>query len=93
MQQFCYLSTDSNLRGFFYQCFPFYVVDFLVYKLEAQETLNKGRVSHRSSYKFLIADAFWATRRRKCFAIRTAQRKVLQNTNWESSHSISTLRA
>ena len=48
MQQLCYLSTDSNLPGFFRQYFPFYVVDFLVYKLEAQETLNKGRVSHHS---------------------------------------------
>lgn len=33
---------------FFHQYFPFYVADFLVYKLEAQETLNKGRVSHHS---------------------------------------------
>lgn len=44
-----YLSTDSKVFGFVLnECFSFYVVDFLVYKLEAQETLNKGRVSHQS---------------------------------------------
>lgn len=43
--------------AFFHQCFLFYVVDFLVYKLEAQETLNKGRVSHHSRCTFLEVDA------------------------------------
>lgn len=43
------LSTNSKVFCFVLnEYFSFYVVDFLVYKLEAQETLNKGRVSHQS---------------------------------------------